>query len=313
MLRAISGLLSTESARIVHGRIQFEGQSIAGWAPDRVARAGVALVPERDKIFATLSVEQNLAVTGMLLEVRVLDATFWRCVHRAAQRRPGCRRRRAGGADRSEWRWQNQLAQLCERLSPANCRIRLGTLDLTGWPVHKVASAGVARTFQHAELFADLTVSDNVMLGRHAHFQVHPLLDALYWGPVRREHRVQRDAIQPMARFSRPCRRGRHAGRVSCHMRVKKSWAWLARWRCNRRSCCLTSLRRACTTRRSKLLVGSAAHSAPTPGADAVDRARHATRGGARDACGCVELRRERRFSPSSASWHPESPFRTQN
>ena len=61
MLRAISGLLSTESARIVHGRIQFEGQSIAGWAPDRVARAGVALVPERDKIFATLSVEQNLA------------------------------------------------------------------------------------------------------------------------------------------------------------------------------------------------------------------------------------------------------------
>jgi branched-chain amino acid transport system ATP-binding protein len=81
---------------------------------------------------------------------------------------------------------------------PTAGRIRLGTLDLTGWPVHKVAAAGVARTFQHAELFGNLTVGDNVMLGRHAHFQVHPLLDALYWGPVRREARAQRDAIQPM-------------------------------------------------------------------------------------------------------------------
>jgi branched-chain amino acid transport system permease protein len=72
MVRAISGLLSTESARIVQGRIQFQGQSIAGWSPDRVARSGVALVPERDKIFATLSVEQNLAVAGRRA-ARMLD------------------------------------------------------------------------------------------------------------------------------------------------------------------------------------------------------------------------------------------------
>jgi branched-chain amino acid transport system permease protein len=64
LLRAISGLLSTEPARIVQGRVQLQGRSIAGWSPDRVARAGVALVPERDKIFATLSIEQNLAVAG---------------------------------------------------------------------------------------------------------------------------------------------------------------------------------------------------------------------------------------------------------
>jgi branched-chain amino acid transport system ATP-binding protein len=63
-LRAVGGFLATESAQIVRGSIRLAGRSIAGWPPDRIARAGVVLVPERDKIFATLTVEQNLAVTG---------------------------------------------------------------------------------------------------------------------------------------------------------------------------------------------------------------------------------------------------------
>jgi branched-chain amino acid transport system permease protein len=61
-LRAIGGLLPSEPARIASGRIVFDGVDLTGLPPHQVARAGVALVSERDKIFSTLTVEQNLAL-----------------------------------------------------------------------------------------------------------------------------------------------------------------------------------------------------------------------------------------------------------
>lgn len=41
-------------------------------------------------------------------------------------------------------------------------RILLAENDITNFPAHRIAQAGVARTFQSARLFADLTVSENV-------------------------------------------------------------------------------------------------------------------------------------------------------
>ena len=40
--------------------------------------------------------------------------------------------------------------------------------DMTRSPVHAICVGGVGRTFQNLRLFRDLTVRDNVMLGRHA-------------------------------------------------------------------------------------------------------------------------------------------------
>jgi len=44
------------------GNVLLDGQDIAGWAPHRIARAGVAYVPEGRLIFPDLSVIENIRV-----------------------------------------------------------------------------------------------------------------------------------------------------------------------------------------------------------------------------------------------------------
>jgi len=59
-LRAISGFLGLDDARVSDGALRFQGERIDNWPPHRVARLGVALVPERSKVFENLSVDENL-------------------------------------------------------------------------------------------------------------------------------------------------------------------------------------------------------------------------------------------------------------
>jgi branched-chain amino acid transport system ATP-binding protein len=54
-LHAIMGLVPAQA-----GEILLSGQSLRGRAPENVAQSGVALVPEGRRIFAELSVEENL-------------------------------------------------------------------------------------------------------------------------------------------------------------------------------------------------------------------------------------------------------------
>jgi branched-chain amino acid transport system ATP-binding protein len=58
-LRAISGTVRTT------GRIVFDGKSIAGRAPESIARLGVAHVPEGRGIYAELSVRENVLLGGV--------------------------------------------------------------------------------------------------------------------------------------------------------------------------------------------------------------------------------------------------------
>jgi branched-chain amino acid transport system ATP-binding protein len=61
-LRSISGFLPKEDVQIRNGQILFDGMDITGWRPDRLARMGIEMVPERRKIFETLTVEEHLAL-----------------------------------------------------------------------------------------------------------------------------------------------------------------------------------------------------------------------------------------------------------
>jgi branched-chain amino acid transport system ATP-binding protein len=54
-LHAIMGVL-----RPRHGDVRLQGSSIRGRSPERIARAGVALVPEGRRIFGEFTVEENL-------------------------------------------------------------------------------------------------------------------------------------------------------------------------------------------------------------------------------------------------------------
>ncbi len=49
-------------------------------------------------------------------------------------------------------------------LPPTSGRVAIDSTDLTGLPAHRIARAGVARTFQSVRLFRGLTVSENAVV-----------------------------------------------------------------------------------------------------------------------------------------------------
>lgn len=59
-LRAISGFLGIDNARVTDGAIVFRGETLNDKMPHEVVGCGIVLVPEREKIFATLTVTENL-------------------------------------------------------------------------------------------------------------------------------------------------------------------------------------------------------------------------------------------------------------
>jgi branched-chain amino acid transport system ATP-binding protein len=52
---------------------------------------------------------------------------------------------------------------------PTEGRIRVEGEDVTHYPPVRMAGMGIARTFQNLELFGDLSVQENVLLGCHSH------------------------------------------------------------------------------------------------------------------------------------------------
>ena len=64
-LRTICGFL-----RPRQGGIEFDGRSIAGLTPDRIAALGLVHVPEGRRVFPELTVEENLLAAAFLLRSR---------------------------------------------------------------------------------------------------------------------------------------------------------------------------------------------------------------------------------------------------
>lgn len=62
-LRAISGFIGLDDARVTAGRISFAGRGIENQPPHANTMRGIVLVPERDKVFPNLTVAENLVVS----------------------------------------------------------------------------------------------------------------------------------------------------------------------------------------------------------------------------------------------------------
>ncbi|WP_428120657.1 ABC transporter ATP-binding protein [Candidatus Poriferisodalis sp.] len=60
LLSTIAGLMAP-----AEGRVTLEGSDITGHSPEKLLRLGVALVPEHRRIFADLTVEENLKIGGV--------------------------------------------------------------------------------------------------------------------------------------------------------------------------------------------------------------------------------------------------------
>ena len=62
-LRAISGFLGIDDARVTEGAISFEGARLENLPPYDITGRGISLVPEREKVFPNLTVAENLSVS----------------------------------------------------------------------------------------------------------------------------------------------------------------------------------------------------------------------------------------------------------
>jgi branched-chain amino acid transport system ATP-binding protein len=85
--------------------------------------------------------------------------------------------------------------------SPTTGVVRLGDRDITAMPPHKIASWGMARTFQNIRLFNLMTAEENVMVAMHSHMR-SGLLATIFSMPwQRREERDSRDFARELLDF----------------------------------------------------------------------------------------------------------------
>jgi branched-chain amino acid transport system ATP-binding protein len=84
---------------------------------------------------------------------------------------------------------------------PQEGRILFQGKDRTHLKPFDVAALGIARTFQNVALFKGMSVLDNIMTGRLLKMRGNFLLDAVYWGPARRQELEHRAAVERIIDF----------------------------------------------------------------------------------------------------------------
>ena len=84
---------------------------------------------------------------------------------------------------------------------PQQGRVRFMGEDILGMKPSDIARRGVARTFQNIALFEHLTVTDNLMLGRHQHIEYGWLSAFRWWGKAKTEEVEHRKVCEEIVDF----------------------------------------------------------------------------------------------------------------
>ena len=79
--------------------------------------------------------------------------------------------------------------------------IRFHGKEIGGLAPHDIARLGVARTFQHGELFPQMSVLNNLLAGRHARIRTNPVAEMLFLPRVRRQEVEHRAAVETIIDF----------------------------------------------------------------------------------------------------------------
>jgi branched-chain amino acid transport system ATP-binding protein len=85
--------------------------------------------------------------------------------------------------------------------APTSGRVRLGSRDVTGLAPHKIASLGLARTFQNIRLFNLMTAEENVLVAMHSHMRSGIVRTVLRTPGQRREEREGREFARELLDF----------------------------------------------------------------------------------------------------------------
>ena len=86
-------------------------------------------------------------------------------------------------------------------LRPSSGRIQFQGRDITRLPTHRLATLGVARTFQNLAVFKHETVVENLLVGLHTHLRADPISAVVFWGPARAEEIKARERVEEIIEF----------------------------------------------------------------------------------------------------------------
>lgn len=85
---------------------------------------------------------------------------------------------------------------------PSAGRILFDGREIIGLKPHAVARLGISRTFQHGQLFPNMTVLENLLVGRHRKMHANNTFAAgLFLQAVRREEVQHRNAVEEILDF----------------------------------------------------------------------------------------------------------------
>ena len=84
---------------------------------------------------------------------------------------------------------------------PQEGRLFYRDQEITGAAPHTIARRGVGRTFQGLQLFAGLSVIDNLMTGRHLHMKTNAVQGFFYWPWAYREEIEHRRKVEEIIDF----------------------------------------------------------------------------------------------------------------
>jgi branched-chain amino acid transport system ATP-binding protein len=85
---------------------------------------------------------------------------------------------------------------ICGFYHPQRGEITFEGIPIVNMPAYRIPVLGIARTFQNIQLYAGMSVLDNLMAARHIHLKPKVLSSAIFFGPERRKEIIHRKVVE---------------------------------------------------------------------------------------------------------------------